>query len=563
MRRIKKKKSEKEKRKIRLQVIFGVVMVLLSLCIYRIFVIQILDGRNYKKMAEEQHQYKINHMSSRGTIYDRNMVPLTNVDDTVLLFVDNQISYDENMNDILSFAEEGSDILGTIGGTRYKILKVSNTDREAMSNIFNNCPAYPFQVYNRYYEKQPAAHIIGYVNQWDNSGATGLEKSFEDLLNVSQPKIYAMVDGANNIIPGLGIRVEGSNKNGWIVTTLDIDLQNEVEKILESYDMRGSVVVLDTKNGDVLACANYPSYNPNNISEYLKSENEEFFNRAVQVGYPPGSIYKIIVAAAALESGATDEEEYFDCIGYEEINGIRIRCSSYEKGGHGRLSLMESFSKSCNSAFIQLGIKTGSDKILEMSKEFGLGEKTGIPIEEEYEGNLPERGEVKGAGIGNLSVGQGELLITPLQAARATAIIANDGIDKGIRLVEKIGKPNGEIERLFGTQYERVISRTTAAIITEMMEETVRSGTANNLGRIFLWDAAGKTGSAQSIYNNKEVVHGWFTGFLPAESPRYVITVFAEDGKSGRQSATPVFKDIAEYLYKQDLKTFSEECEYE
>ncbi len=551
-------KSEEEIRKVRLNVIFGVVLLLLSLFIYRIFNIQILEGKSYKEMAEEQHQYKINHMSSRGTIYDRNMVPLTNVDDTVLLFVDNKTIHEENVHDILNFAEEGADILGTIGGTRYKILKVNNKDRKAMSNIFNNYPAYPFQVYNRYYEKQPAAHIIGYVNQWDNSGATGLEKSFENLLNISQPKIYATVDGANNIIPGLGIYVEESKKNGWLITTLDIDLQRQVENILESYDVRGSVVVLDSDNGDILACANYPSYDPKRISEYLKSDNEEFFNRAVQVGYPPGSIFKIIVAAAALESGVADEENYFNCIGYEEINGVKIKCSAYEKGGHGELSLIEAFSRSCNSAFIQLGILTGSDEILKMSKKFGLGEKTGIPIEEEYKGNLPEADEVKGAGIGNLSVGQGELLITPLQAAKATAIIANKGIDKGVRLVKKIGKPDGGTSEPVIAQYERVISRTTAAIVANMMEETVKSGTANNVGKIYTWNTSGKTGSAQSIYKNKEVVHGWFTGFLPSENPHYIITVFVEDGKSGRQSAVPIYKDIADYLYKQESKTFSE-----
>ncbi len=553
MKKQKKKRDAKAKRKLRLQVLNGVVMFILALCIYRTMLIQIIDGDKYREMAIAQHQYKINHISSRGTIFDRNRVPLTNVEDTVLLFIDKEIMDEDNMEDMLRFAEEDSKILGTAGGKRYKILKMSNIDKTAMSNLFGNYPTYPLQVYKRYYEKQPAAHIIGYVSQWDNTGVNGLEKSFESVLNASKPEIYAMVDGANNIIPGLGIQVKETKKNGWIVTTLDMDFQNHVEEILKSYEMRGSAVVLDSKNGDLLVCANYPSYDPNNISEHLKSDNEEFFNRAIQVGYPPGSIFKIIVAASALETGVVDEGDYFDCSGYEEINDIRIKCSSFERGGHGRLSLLESFSKSCNSAFIQLGELTGSEEILKMSEKFGLGKKTGIPLEEEYEGNLPKSNEVKGAGIGNLSVGQGELLITPLQAARMTAVIANGGVDKGIRLIKEVVNSNGQVEKKAGSHYKRIITHSTAEIITNMMEETVKSGTANNVGRIFDWQAAGKTGSAQSVYNGREVVHGWFTGFIPVDNPKYVITVFAEDGKSGRQSAAPVFKEIAEYLYQTEF----------
>lgn len=547
-----KNRSEKEVRKIRLQFIGGTVLFLLTLLIVRVFFIQIIEGSQYKELTMRQHQYKINHMSSRGTIYDRNMVPLTNVENTVVLFVDSSMMDENVIHSMKNLAEEDSEILGENSGTRYKILKVRDSNKEVMSNLFDNFFMYPLQMYKRYYHKQPAAHLIGYVNQWDNTGVSGLEKSFEEILNRSKPEIYATVDGVNNIIPGLGFEVKNMEQNGSIITTIDIDLQKKLEIIFENYQKKGCAIVLEASSGDILACANFPSYNPNDISEHLASQNDELFNRAIQVGYPPGSIFKIIVAASALETGVINEDTSFMCNGYEEINGVRIKCSAYEKGGHGILTLKEAFSKSCNSAFIQLGLMTGGDNILEMSRKFGLGKKTGIPIDEENAGNLPSVDEVQGAGIGNLSVGQGELLITPLQAARITAIIANRGIDHGVHLVKSIMDKSGISKDIYEKNCIRIISRNSAKKISDMMDETVQTGTANNLGKIYSWEAAGKTGSAQSSYRNIEVVHAWFTGYIPSNDPQYIITVFIEDGKSGRQAAIPVFKEISEYLYERE-----------
>ena len=536
----------------RMQLLGGIISFAMLLLIIRVFFIQIIDGQEYKSMAERQQQYKINHSSTRGTIYDRNKIPLTNVEDAVLLFVDSMILEEAGNMGLIGIGEEDTEILGKNGGTRYKILKVNNENQEVMSNLLDSYWTYPLKTYNRYYEKQPAAHIIGYITQWNNKGAAGLEKSYETILNASKPEIYATVDGLNNIIPGLGFKIKNNNKNGSIITTLDIELQKFVEKVMEDHDIKGSVVVLDPSNGHILACANYPSYDPDNVTEYLSGQDEEFFNRAIQVGYPPGSIFKIVVAAAALEAGSADMNTNFTCNGYELINDIQIKCSSFSRGGHGDISFSDAFSESCNSAFIQLGKMVGSDSILKMSKRFGLGQKTGIPIDEENAGNLPTVDEVKGAGIGNLSVEQGELLVTPLQVTRVTAIIANQGVDKGVTLVSEIIDSDGTSIQVDLPPQKRIISKDIAYTITEMMKETVQSGTADNLGQIFQWNVAGKTGSAESVYNNKEVVHGWFTGFLPADEPEYIITVFVEDGKSGRNSAVPVFKKIGEFLYQMD-----------
>lgn len=541
--------KNKEKKKSNRYKILGMVFTcFMCLLITRIYFIQIIEGSKYKEMMERQSRYKINHINSRGTIYDRNMISLTNAENATLLLVDSDIIENSLTKNIDIFIEQSS-LLGDRSGKKYKIIKSKSSDIQALSNVFDQYLTYPIQTYNRYYEEQPAVHLIGYVNQWNNTGAIGLERSFESLLNQSEPEIYATVDAKNNIIPGLGFQIKKVEESHSLVTTLDIGLQKEVEKILKERNITGAVVILDTENGNILTSASSPTYNPNKVEEYLQSKNEELFNKAIQVGYPPGSIFKIIVAAAGLENGIINEKDTFICNGYEIINDTKIKCTAYEKGGHGEITLEEAFSVSCNSAFIQMGQKIGSEKILEMSKKFGLGSKTGVDLKEEYKGNLPSEQEVRGAGIGNLSVGQGSLLVTPLQCAKATAIIANGGIDKNVNLVKEIIDWKGNSVKTSDYILEKVLSTKTAGMIEKFMEQTVKEGTANNLKCPRGVTIAGKTGSAQSVYSNQEVVHGWFTGYAPSDNPKYVITVFIQDGRSGRLGAVPVVQDIIDYLF--------------
>ncbi|MEL7657624.1 MAG: penicillin-binding transpeptidase domain-containing protein, partial [Bacillota bacterium] len=187
---------------------------------------------------------------------------------------------------------------------------------------------------------------------------------------------------------------------------------------------------------------------------------------------------KIIVAAAALEKGTVTEESKFICNGYEEINGIRINCSKEE--GHGEITFRDAFAKSCNAAFIQLGAQTGGEEILEMAKAFGVGKKAFQNKMEEKIGTLPGTDEIQGAGIGNLSIGQGKVLITPAQAARITAIIAAGGIDNGLSIIKGTTE-GGKTSDIKKDEPARIISRETSELIKEMMVDTVNYGTANNL----------------------------------------------------------------------------------
>lgn len=517
--------------------------VLLLLLAARLTQIQVIENERYASVNAKQQRITLNGEDTRGTIYDRNGYRITGADDSVIYIIKKEV-------------------LDATAARIFQIIGAKRVENESKSyfvyrsGIFSEDAAYVLKRdYNafimkgdtRYEEAQPAVHFVGYINETDGTGASGLEKEFNDLLSQKQKVLYASVDAKRMIIPGLGISSTVENPNCGVITTLDLEIQEKVEQVLKDSGHNGSIIVVDAKTGEVLAGASSPAYDPSKIEAYLDSSNEEFINKNTQNLYPPGSIFKIIVTAAALENDVVDGETMFHCKGYEEINGIRINCSKEE--GHGDINFIDAFAKSCNSAFIQLGTQVGGEEILKMAKEFGVGKKAFQSGIEEKTGLLPVEEDIQGAGIGNLSIGQGKLLVTPAQAARITAIIAAGGIDRGLSLIKGTIE-DGVTDYVDRPIPRRVISNSTAELITDLMVDTVDYGTANNLTDVGV-TVAGKTGSAEAAYHGEMVVHGWFTGFFPAEEPQYVITVFVESGGSGRGSAVPLFRQMAEYLTGQ------------
>ncbi|HWQ79146.1 MAG TPA: penicillin-binding transpeptidase domain-containing protein [Anaerovoracaceae bacterium] len=524
----------------RLIALFIGFLFLLTLLAARLTQVQILENERFASANAKQQRITLNGEDTRGTIFDRNGNRLTGADESFIYIIKKE-EMDATAARIFQFI--GADKVEN-ESKRYYVYRSSLFSEDAAYVLKRDYDAFIIKGATRYEEEQPAVHLVGYINEIDGTGASGLEKEFDDILSMKKKVVYASVDGKRMIIPGLGIFSTVVNPDYGVITTLDLKIQKKAEQVLKDSGRSGSIIVLDAKTGEVLAGASTPSYDPSRVEEYLDSSNEEFINKATQSLYPPGSIFKIIVAAAALESGAVNEDSMFYCKGYEEINGIRINCSKEE--GHGEINLQDSFAKSCNSAFIQIGMQTGGEEILKMAEAFGVGQRAFQGKVEEKTGLLPGTQDIQGAGIGNLSIGQGKLLITPAQAARITAIIASGGIDYGLSLVKGTTK-GGETEYLEKTPSRRVISSKTADYIKSLMVDTVNYGTANNLTDVGV-TVAGKTGSAEAAWRGEMVVHGWFTGFFPAEEPQYVITVFVESGGSGRSSAVPLFRQMAEYL---------------
>ncbi|TCO79084.1 peptidoglycan D,D-transpeptidase FtsI family protein [Marinisporobacter balticus] len=560
--RIDRKKSEQElsiskKNQNRIFVMASIFTFFLFMLIGRLAYIQFVKGNDYAIRAKSQWYKEIPVGIERGKIYDKNMILLTNKKETrcLIIFPETFIASEDNIQII-------KDITGikTIQLKDNKLLSnrpvklnITNNNEELIKKVTSIKGVFPIDYSDRYDQNPLASHVIGYINKIDNIGEKGIEKMQDPILKENQLyKVGAIVDAQKRMIPGLGYKIienaSPRNKKN-VVTTLDYRIQKIAEEEFEKLHKNGSVVILDVKNGEVVAMVSRPDFEPNNVAAYLKSNKKELYNRAVQIGYPPGSIFKIVVAAAALENQMIDMEDHFFCKGYEEIEDIQIKCSSFERGGHGKLNLEEAFALSCNAAFIQLGEKIGGEKIISMAKRFGLGTFTNIGLVEEISGKLPSKDYMKGAGIGNISIGQGTLEVTPLQIAKMTAIIANDGMDKGIYLIKKIVDDQGQlVEKIKRNNAKKVISYANAKKIQLMMEKVVSIGTGKNAKLDAIEGVAGKTGSSQAIEEGEQVVHAWFTGYFPIKEPKYVIAVIVEDGGSGGGVAAPLFKKIAQRI---------------
>lgn len=527
-----------KKRLFTIAAIMGVLMLALA---GRVAYIQILGHKDLGAAASAQQLIALEGANTRGLIYDRNNTPLVG-NNREYIYIIRKEECDLRARVLLERA--GAEELRNEQGD-YKVYASDSYNRELGKQLIEEHSAYIIEAGRRYSEKQKAVHILGYINPQDASGASGLELMCNDELSLLNKKIFTTADVKGNIILGKGLVVSTAQdtdsyvKKG-ITTTLDAGLQGAIEGILDKTEKNGAIVVLKSQTGEVVASASTPTFDPSRVSEYMKSNRTELVNKVTQGEYPPGSVFKIVVAAAALEKGISLDTT-FTCRGYETINGKRIKCKTGGEKGHGKINLKDAFAQSCNSTFIQLGEKLGAQTIIDTAKKMGLGTKILEDYPQEKAGNIMTAKQAAGAAIANLSIGQGETLMTPLQVAAMTNIIASGGIQKNIHLLL-------ESE----TEGQQVISKETAEKLRDMMAETMISGSGKDLTCDV--PMAGKTGSAESNQGKEEVVHGWMTGFVPAKDPEYTITVFVEDGEAGSLSAGPIFAEVAQYL--SDSKSF-------
>lgn len=538
---------------------FTIVFVFLIL---RIFYIQIFQGQRLDSEASGQRISTAVIEKSRGSIVDRNLIPFTNRTLESLLVLEPLVlrgknDYIEKLSDVLDLSTEK--LKGEIASTKAPIIIEA---RENKVNDAQNIKGNGVSVINklkRYGEFPMLAHVLGYLNKTDQVGAAGLEKFYDDDLKASSDNSIRIVTNANDeILQGIGCRIKRAGARDNILNvklTVDYHIQKITEDIMAKYGISGAVVVEDVNTGDIVAIASSPEFNQNDVGSYLKSPYNELFNRAV-ASYNIGSVFKVISAAAALESKTPLIEDY-TCNGVIELGDREFKCSSYEKGGHGEIGFGEAFANSCNPYFIELGIDVGSKKLLEMAEKFGFGKLTGIGAQgvDEAKGNIPPiDGSYTSGDIANISIGQGGIMATPVQVADMIATVANGGIRNQVNIVDSIIDSDGnEIRKIRKTGWNRVISKNTAEKIKEMMEAAVDHGTGVKAKPEENFIACGKTGSAETgVYiNGEKVVHGWFAGYFPGNNPKYSIAVFVENGKSGGQAAAPIFKEIAEEIFRR------------
>ncbi len=392
-----------------------------------------------------------------------------------------------------------------------------------------------------------ASHLIGFVDI-DNRGIEGLEQKYDKELTAASEKIVAYRDAKGNLLSKGGLKeIKGNN----IFLTIDEGLQYILEKNLEeavkhwraSY---ATAIMMDPFTGEIMAMANIPSFNLNNPS-VAKPDIRK--NRAITDCYEPGSTFKIIVGAAALEEGLVKQNSSYDCsAGYIEVGGRRIK----DAHRHGVLTFQEVIQKSSNVGTIKIGLSLGKERLYDYIKRFGFGEKTGIDIIGEVPGLVRHHEKWSGMSIGSISIGQ-EIAATPLQILRAYSVIANGGLLVKPYLLSEIQSPDGTTVYKATHDTKRVLSEKTARnfnmILTTVTEVGGTAKEASIDGNL----VAGKTGTAQKIdpitkkYSKVNYVSS-FVGFVPADKPRVALIVVVHDPRGhiyGGIVAAPVFRKIA------------------
>ncbi|MCS1407673.1 MAG: Peptidoglycan D,D-transpeptidase MrdA [Verrucomicrobia subdivision 3 bacterium] len=430
-----------------------------------------------------------------------------------------------------------------------------------------------------------AAHLIGYLrkadpkeaeeefkfsyHQPDYRGRTGIELIYDNVLR-GEP------GGKSVLINNLMYRqaehiwlpeVPGDN----LYLTLDRRIQEVAESALRGVrpKVMGSVVVMDVRNGDVLAMASAPTYDPNEFIGRLSQERwaelnhqtlRPLLNRASYGIYAPGSIFKIIVAMALLEDGGLDPRKPFKSLGYIRVKGRLIK----DTAGRGSFDFYRALAKSSNPYFIHHGLEVGIEPLIKWGNQFFLGQATGLLPYQELRGMFPTMEDVrKGWHPGetaNLCIGQGAVAVTPLQMAVMVSAVANRGTVYKPRIAARV-EPQGLLTDRTGRVYPRGVVRGHLAASPEVFEavhEAMRRSEMEGTGglaRISGFGIGGKTGTAETNkrIDNRKIKDTWFASFAPVEDPRYAVVVLVVDGISGRTSCAPVAQEIYEFLRDLDF----------
>jgi penicillin-binding protein 2 len=356
-----------------------------------------------------------------------------------------------------------------------------------------------------------------------------------------------------------------------IYTTLDADLQEIVEKALGT--RIGAAVVMDISNGNILAMASHPTWDPNRLSQKMTAQEfralmndpgDPLVNRAAQGAFPPGSVFKIVAYSAAVEKGGYSASSTFNCPGFWDGLGVNFRkqCWIYpiNSKGHGTLSLFNALVQSCDVTFYQVGQKLDQidhNLLPTFARGFGLGTETGIEIAESA-GSVPNPnvGQWRPGDPINMVIGQGTLLASPLQIVDMLAAVANGGTLYKPHIVARISSLAEGTEKTFPTETRGKLpaSAGTLASIRDALKRvtTDTNGTAYSAFKGSKVVVAGKTGTAEVLKEGEP--HSWFAGYAPADNPKIALVVIAEHGGEGSTTAAPIFREIVEKYFALPAK---------
>ena len=593
----------------RMMMAFIFVVFFALVLILRLFNLQITHYDYYTEEALGNQMRTLPITPTRGKIFDRNgKVLATNQLAYKLTLTPENLTHDEaktlltleqlgfiNDNDIKAYHKNRK---------RYKKfhnIPLKHNFREThvakflVSNQFAGVEIEPY--FHRIYPyNDSSVHAIGYVSRMNKRdkeiydkknylgtsfvGKTGIEKQYETLLHGINGVKQIERNVTGRVIDTKIIQPPEAGQDLYL--SIDLDMQQKAESLLQG--KRGSIVVIDVTNGEVLTLVSTPIYNPNwfvngishkNYNQLQTSKDIPQLNRAIQGLYPPGSTVKPMVALAGLEEGVITKHSKVFCPGYYKLPNVKRKFNDWKRTGHGLVDMKDSIAQSCDVFFYRLADKMGIDSLHDNLTFFNFGSKTGIDIPGEHGGILPSktwkkinkdepwyRGETLIVGIG-----QGFMTSSPLQLAVATAALANKGRLFQPKILKNIRLPNQLIKEASQKVYTQIPIKNIQnwEDVIEGMRQTIYApkGTARRLNKGLTYTLAGKTGTAQVFGLDAEEQyiaanlderlrdHALFTGFAPVNNPKIAIAVIVENAGSGSSKAAPLAREVLDVYFKK------------
>lgn len=529
--------------------------VLFSAVALRLVWIQGVKSQSYAAAAESQRMKNIELSPRRGTIYDREGEPLAVSIESKTVFVsprqiDDKPGTARQIARILGgSAREYYSKIATDSGFEYLARKVDLAQAKELADLKLKGVGFEDDFKRMYPSGDLACQTLGFVGV-DDSGLAGIELEYNSILAGKPGFIIGERDPKMRPIPGGVQKVIDPVHGHDIVLTIDKDIQYQSQVALNAavkqYKAKsGSVIIMDTRSGEILAVASYPGYNPN---LYGKAKATAIRNKPITDSYEPGSTLKCLTAAAAIEKGLFTPKSMLDLPPTLRV-GDRVIHESHGRGAV-RWSLTDIVTESSNVGTVKIGLKLGEEGLYDSFSAFGLTEKPGVDFPGQAMGWLPPTEQWSASSIGNIPFGQG-VSVTPMQLARAIGAIANKGVMTTPHLLRAVPQsPDAEMV----WPKRRAVSESTSRQMTEMLTDVVKRGTGT-AAAVKGFTVAGKTGTAQKALTNgrgyaKGSYVGSFIGYLPAEDPRVLICVTIDEPRAGYYGGTcaaPTFSKLAQF----------------
>lgn len=559
------------------------MLVILLLLITRLFYLQFITSSNLKELAYTQQTLSTTITPKRGTIYDANgKILATSVPVDTVSISPKQID-DEDKEKIAQafvdiFGLDYNEMLKKINSNTYfqTIMKKVEQDKidELKAWMKENDIVTGINIdedSKRYYPYSTlASQLIGFTGT-DNQGLTGIELKWDDVLTGTSGKVVRVTDvNSKEISSDTQQYIEVENGSN-LYLTIDVNIQSIVEKYLkqavdENSASYGTAIMMNPETGDILSMATYPDYDLNkpfepnsrlsndwdNLSQEEQSAglSEMWINRNVSSTYEPGSTFKVLMSAIALEEDITEVEiaNDFYCKGYEDISGVKIRCW---KNSHGSETLKKALANSCNPAFMQLGKRIGLEKLYKYFKAFGLFEKTGIETASEETSVFHDEERVGSVELATMSFGQ-RFNITPIQLITAISAVANDGKLVQPRIVKQVvNTDTGAVTNNETIEVRQVISPETANAVCKMMEYVVTNGTGK-YGAVTGYSIGGKTGTSEPAPHSNNGYTLSYVAISPVEDPK-VVTLVCLYGMASDTSGSSIIGPVISQILSEVL----------